>query len=141
MVTRSRPRSRDAVRRPLILVVDDFADGREMYCVYLRSLGFRVESAADGESAVAAAKRMRPSVILMDLSLPGLDGWEATRQLKTNDVTRGILVVALTGRVDVASRQRAMLVGCDLFVPKPCLPSDVAAHVVRLLDAAAKTAS
>jgi hypothetical protein len=75
---------------PFVLVVDDIADHREMYIEYLRFAGFRVAGAADGASAIDAARTLRPSVILMDLSLPGIDGWEATRILKSDPQTRDI---------------------------------------------------
>lgn len=126
------------MRAPLVLVVDDFVDGREMYAAYLENAGFRVAVAADGHEAIVSAKKLRPAVILMDLTMPRVDGWEATRRLKMDPETRHIHIVALTGRVDLASRERALLVGCDVFVAKPCLPSVVAALVVRLLDEAAK---
>lgn len=128
-------------RRALVLVVDDTADNREMYMEYLRFKGFSVIGAVNGAEAIAKARQARPSVILMDLTMPGIDGWEATRILKSDPATRGIRIVALTGHAEPWSRARAMLVGCDLFLPKPMLPADVAAHIIRLLDAAEDIAS
>lgn len=101
---------------------------------YLRYAGFSVAGAVNGEEALAKARELRPAVVLMDLSLPGIDGWEATRQLKADPATRDILVIALTGHAEPANRARAMLVGCDLFVAKPSLPAEIAAHVIALLD-------
>src|SRR5215208_4246740 len=83
--------------QPLVLVVDDYQDAREMYAEYLSFSGFRVVEAGTGTEAVEKALALRPDVILMDLSLPGMDGWAATRQLKSDDRTRSIPVVALTG--------------------------------------------
>jgi two-component system, cell cycle response regulator DivK len=124
------------MRRPFVLVVDDMRDNREMYMEYLRFAGFRVAGAADGEAAIEAARTLRPSVILMDLSLPGIDGWEATRVLKADRETRHIHIVAVTGHAEPTCRARAMEVGCDLFIAKPSLPEEIAQHIVRLLDGA-----
>ena len=83
---------------PLILVVDDYQDAREMYAEYLQYSGFRVAEAKNGNEAVAQARSLKPDLILMDLSLPGMDGWEATRVLKADEATKKIPIVALTGR-------------------------------------------
>jgi CheY-like chemotaxis protein len=131
--------SRARVRPPVVLVVDDFVDNREMYGEYLEHVGFRVLEAADGATAIAVARAERPAVIVMDLSLPGIDGWEATRILKDDPATRDIVIVALTGHAEAMSKARALEAGCDLFVAKPCLPADVAEHVTRALDGAGKT--
>ena len=77
---------------PLVLVVDDYQDAREMYAEYLKASGFRVAEARTGIEAVAKAREVNPDCILMDLSLPGIDGWEATRQLKADPSTRHIPV-------------------------------------------------
>ncbi len=82
---------------PLILIVDDYQDAREMYAEYLKASGFRVAEARTGFEAVAKARELKPDVVLMDLSLPGIDGWEATRQLKADQSTMHIPVVAITG--------------------------------------------
>jgi two-component system, cell cycle response regulator DivK len=131
-------RSGARLRPPFVLVVDDTPDNREMYMEYLRFAGYRVAGVADGASAIDAARELRPSVILMDLSLPGIDGWEATRILKTDPGTRDILIIALTGHAEPECRRRAMLAGCDSFIPKPSLPADIAAEIVRLLDGGAR---
>jgi len=82
---------------PLVLVVDDYKDAREMYSEYLKASGFRVVEAGTGVEAVAKAHALQPNCILMDLSLPGIDGWEATRQLKSDGNTAHIPIVAITG--------------------------------------------
>jgi CheY-like chemotaxis protein len=81
-----------AAPKPLILVVEDFDDAREMYRDYLEFSGYRVETARDGREAIDKAQALKPDLILMDLSLPGVDGWEATRLLKSDPVTRHLLM-------------------------------------------------
>jgi len=129
---------------PLVLVVDDYQDAREMYAEYLSFSGFRVVEAATGTEAVEKALTLQPDVILMDLSLPGMDGWAATRQLKGDDRTRGIPVVALTGHALAGASEGARLAGCDAFVTKPCLPDELVVEVRRMLgrrDGTAATVS
>ena len=118
---------------PLVLVVDDYEDAREMYSESLLVLGFRVATACDGVEAVAKARALAPDVILMDLSLPGIDGWEATRLLKADDLTRHIPVVALTGHAPGHAADRAKAAGCDRLLIKPALPDQVVAEVRRVL--------
>lgn len=120
---------------PLILVVDDYQDAREMYAEYLQFSGFRVAEARNGNEAVSQAFELKPDLILMDLSLPGMDGWEATRVLKADDRTRHIPVVALTGHALAGALEGAKKAGCDSFVTKPCLPDDLVVEVRRMLDA------
>ncbi len=119
---------------PLILVVDDYQDAREMYAEYLQFSGFRVAEARNGNEAVAQAFSLRPDLILMDLSLPGMDGWEATRLLKADDRTKHIPVVALTGHALAGASEGAKRAGCDSFVTKPCLPDDLVVEVRRMLS-------
>ena len=123
-------------REPLILVVDDYEDAREMYAEYLRFSGFRVAEARNGNEALEQAFELMPDLILMDLSLPGMDGWEATRQLKADDRTRHIPVVALTGHALAGASEGAKRAGCDSFVTKPCLPDDLVVEVRRMLGLA-----
>lgn len=120
---------------PLILVVDDYQDAREMYAEYLQFSGFRVAEARNGNEAVEKAFELRPDLILMDLSLPGKDGWEATRELKSDERTRHIPVVALTGHALAGASEGAKKAGCDSFVTKPCLPDDLVVEVRRMLSA------
>ena len=120
---------------PLILVVDDYQDAREMYAEYLQYSGFRVAEARNGNEAVTQARSLKPDLILMDLSLPGMDGWEATRVLKADEETRHIQIVALTGHALAGASEGASKAGCDSFVTKPCLPDDLVVEVRRMLDA------
>ena len=123
---------------PLILVVDDYDDAREMYAEYLVFCGFRIAEARNGNEALEQAFALKPDLILMDLSLPGMDGWEATRQLKADDRTKNIPVVALTGHALAGASEGAKRAGCDSFVTKPCLPDDLVVEVRRMLGVSSK---
>ena len=122
-----------STRKPLVLVVDDFADNREMYSEYLSFSGYEVIEARNGKEAVDAAQQRQPDIIIMDLSLPVMDGWEATRRLKADDRTRRIPVVALTGHALAGHAEGARDAGCDAFVTKPCIPADLEAEIRRVL--------
>jgi two-component system, cell cycle response regulator DivK len=125
---------------PLVLIVDDYEDAREMYAEYLVFSGFRVAEARNGQEAVEQAFALRPSVILMDLSLPVMDGWEATRRLKEDPRTRSIPVVALTGHALDGHSREAEDAGCDAYVTKPCLPDALVREVQRILAAVSPAA-
>jgi two-component system cell cycle response regulator DivK len=128
----------ETVARPLVLVVEDYPDAREMYAEYLRFSGFRVAEARNGEEALALSLELQPDVVLMDLALPLMDGWEATRRLKSDARTAQILIVALTGHALAGHAEGARRAGCDAFVTKPCLPDDLV-EVIRQLLAARTT--
>ncbi len=117
----------------LVLVVDDYQDAREMCCEYLSYCGFRVAEARNGQEAIDKATELLPDLILMDLSLPGMDGWEATRRLKADDKTKKIPVVALTGHALAGHSEGAKAAGCDAFITKPCMPDALVAEVRRML--------
>jgi len=121
-------------REPLVLVVDDFQDNREMYAEYLAFSGFRVIQAANGKEALDQAFANRPDIIIMDLSLPVMDGWEATRRLKADQRTNAIPVVALTGHAMQGHSKGAIEAGCDSFVAKPCLPDQLVAEIRKMLS-------
>ena len=127
--------------KPRILVVDDYPDAREMYSEYLDYCGFEVVEAANGMEALQRAVDAQPDVILMDLSLPVMDGWEATRRLKADARTAGIPVVALTGHALAGISEGARKAGCDAFVTKPCLPQDLVEEVRRVLARTEKPTS
>jgi len=118
---------------PLVLIVDDFQDNREMYAMYLEHSGYRVAEAANGFEALERAFELLPDVVVMDLSLPGLDGWEATRRLKSDGRTRHIPVLALTSHALEGFSDGARAAGCDGFVTKPCLPDQLLAEIRALL--------
>jgi two-component system cell cycle response regulator DivK len=123
-----------AIERPSVLIVDDYPDAREMYREYLQFSGFDVVEAANGLEALQYALNATPDIILMDLAMPVMDGWEATRRLKANDRTAGIPVVALSGDVRVDNFERAKKAGCDAFVAKPCLPEDLVTEIRKILE-------
>ena len=120
-------------RAGVILVVDDTSDTRELYSLYLTSRGFKVPTASDGLSGIDAACRHQPDVIVMDLSMPGLDGIEATRRLKADPRTSHIPVLMLTAYPLHAVQGGALDAGGDNFLTKPCLPADLEQQVQRLL--------
>ncbi len=133
---RSRAEPADGRARgsaPLVLLVDDFVDNREMYALYLAYVDFRVSEASNGAEALAKAFEERPDVIVMDLSLPVMDGWEATRRLKADDRTRTVPVIALTSHALEGFSRGAWEAGCDAFVTKPCLPERLAAEIRKVL--------
>ena len=107
-----------------------------MYGFYLARRGYRVEEAADGHEALAKALGLTPDIILMDLSLPGIDGWELARILKSDMRTAAIPIVALTAHALNGEQERALGAGCDAFVTKPCLPQTLAAELERVLQIA-----
>ena len=120
---------------PLVLVVDDVAHGREIFAEYLEFRGFRVATAADGLEALDKAFELLPDIILMDLSLPQLDGWEATKRLKGDERTKTIPIIALTAHALASAHDKAKAAGCDSVVTKPCVPKDLEAEVRRQLAA------
>jgi CheY-like chemotaxis protein len=120
--------------RQLVLVVEDYQDAREMYAAYLQFSGFDVAEAANGVEAVEKTTELLPDIVLMDLALPRMDGWEATRRLKADPRTRDIPIVALTGHALAGHAEGAREAGCDAFVTKPCLPDALVAEIRRLLD-------
>ena len=118
---------------PLILVVDDLDDARFMYSLYFTTHGFRVVEAANGEEAIRLAREHPPALVLMDLGLPVMDGWEATRRIKADRRTRGVPVLALSGHAFPDSMKRAKAAGADAFLVKPCLPAIVLAKINEML--------
>lgn len=123
----------DATPRPLVLLVDDFEDARIIYGVYLRYHGLGVAEASNGADAIEIARRLRPDVVLMDLSMPLVDGWEATRELKGDATTSHIPIVALTGHALKGFEEGARRAGCDAVITKPCTPADLLAHLRAIL--------
>ena len=124
---------------PLVLVVDDSPDARLLYSEYLEHCGFRVLTAEDGEEAVRTAKNEWPAAIVMDLSMPRMDGWEAITRLRADPMTADIPIVAVSAYAFGREPQRARDAGADMCLAKPCLPPQVA-RVVRALIAAGSSA-
>ena len=105
-----------------ILIVDDVEDNRDMYAVYLEHAGFHVEVAPDGEAGLQMAQNEPFDVVVMDLSMPRMDGWEATRRLKADERTRHIPILILTGHALKGAESEALAAGGEPYCMKPCLP-------------------
>jgi CheY-like chemotaxis protein len=120
-------------RKPVVLLVDDYPDAREMYAEYLEFSGFDIVQAGNGVEAIERAIDSQPDVILMDLSLPVMDGWEATRRLKADERTNTIPVLAVTGHALTGVSNDAKKAGCDGFITKPCLPEDLVTEIRKVL--------
>ena len=129
-----------AARGKTVLIVEDNEDNRIVYSTILRHHGFRVCEALDGEEGIEKARRELPDIILMDISIPVIDGWQVTETLKRETATKGIPIIALTAHAMPGDRQRAMEVGCDGYLAKPCEPRAVLAEVNRLIDLSRTTA-
>jgi two-component system cell cycle response regulator DivK len=114
----------------LVLLVDDSEDNRDAY-EYLRHEGMRVASAGDGEEGLAKVTALRSDVVVLDLGLEKIDGWEVAKRIKSNPTTRLIPVIALTGHA--TARQTALAAGVDEFCVEPCLPRDLVAAIRRHL--------
>jgi two-component system, cell cycle response regulator DivK len=115
-----------------ILIVEDVEYNRDLLVQVLEE-EYEVVTAADGAAGIEAAARDRPDVILMDLSLPGIDGWEATRRLKAWPETEAIPVIALTAHAMQGDEERARACGCDDYLPKPLDEEQLFAKLARLL--------
>jgi two-component system, cell cycle response regulator DivK len=114
-----------------ILVVDDFKDNRDLYEYFLSQQGFRVSLACDGQDALDKAFELQPDLVVMDLSLPVMSGWEAIRRLKASEATKHIPVVVLSGH-DLSGT--ASDFGWEGFLVKPCWPDGMIAEILRVLD-------
>lgn len=104
---------------PKVLIVEDNELSRDMLSRRLRRKGYEVLVAVDGGEGVAMVKKEKPDIVLMDLSLPDMDGWYATRVLKENEATAGIPVIALTAHAMSGDREKALEAGCDDYDTKP----------------------
>jgi len=119
---------------PKILLVEDNEMNRDMLSRRLQRKGFEVVLAVDGGEGVALAGTSAPDLILMDMSLPVIDGWEATRQLKANPATRGIPVIALTAHALAGDRDKALACGCEDYDTKPIELPRLLAKIDTLLQ-------
>lgn len=118
-----------------ILLVEDNELNRDMLSRRLARQGYQVVQAVDGGEAIARAHDSAPDLILMDLSLPVIDGWEATRRLKADEATRRIPVIALTAHAMAGDREQAMAAGCDDFDTKPVELPRLLEKIAALLGA------
>ncbi len=108
--------------RPLVLVIDDSEDAREVYATMLRLDGFAVEEAIDGQQGLEKARKSLPDVIITDLEMPVMDGWETIRRLKADQRTRTIRIIACSGATVPRPAKRAFEPTYDAHLVKPCLP-------------------
>jgi two-component system, cell cycle response regulator DivK len=122
-----------------ILLVEDNEMNRDMLSRRLQRRGYEVLTAVDGESGLALTKSDTPALVLMDMSLPGIDGWEATRQLKADPATRAIPVIALTAHAMAGDREQALAAGCDDFDIKPIDLDRLLGKIEALLGGKAST--
>lgn len=118
-----------------VLLVEDNEDNRTVYRTILEHFGYQVIEAQNGEAGVSMAREQRPDLILMDISIPLIDGWEATRILKSEPGTAHIPIIALTAHALATDRAKANEVGCDGYLAKPCEPRRVVAEVERFIGA------
>ncbi len=116
-----------------ILVVEDNEVNLDMLTRRLQRAGYDVVAATDGELGIAKVREEQPDLVLMDMSLPGLDGWEATRRLRADPATARVRIIALTAHAMVADRQRALEAGCDDYDTKPVELPRLLAKIQALL--------
>ena len=128
-------------RAPLVLVVDDYSDTRDMYAEFLDYAGMRAETAENGRVAVRRALRSHPAAIVMDLAMPVMDGWEATRILHHDPRTKDIPIIVLTGQAEPRLRERAKDCGVACVLSKPCTPKELLDVLRQVIDDAPKSSS
>lgn len=116
-----------------VLLVEDNEDNRIVYATMLEHYGYEVVETANGEDAVRIAKEQLPDLILMDISIPGIDGWTATERLREDERTRDIPVVAVTAHALPEHRARAESLQCEGYLTKPCEPRRLLEEVQRLI--------
>ncbi|HVH43682.1 MAG TPA: response regulator [Labilithrix sp.] len=118
---------------PVILVVDDMEDNRDLVAMVLDRSGYTVEVAVDGVDAVERARTVRPSIIVMDLAMPNMDGFDATRAIRAIPELGSVHIIAFSAFTDVVSVQRALAAGCNEVMAKPCTPDALVARVEAAL--------
>jgi CheY-like chemotaxis protein len=116
-----------------VLLVEDNPHNRKIFSGMLTHSGFTVIEAEDGHQALAAVAKKLPDVILMDLSIPGVDGWEVTRRLKSDARTKSVPIIALTAHAMRGDEERARTAGCDHYLAKPISPKRVVEEVRKIL--------
>jgi len=120
---------------PTILIVEDNEMNRDMLSRRLQRRGYDIIMATDGEAGAAAAAERRPDLVLMDMSLPVINGWEATRRIKADPQTARIPVIALTAHAMAGDREKAIEAGCDDYDTKPIDLDSLIGKIVRLIGA------
>lgn len=120
-------------RKKTVLLVEDNEDNLVVYRTILEHVGYQVIEARDGEEGVHRARSEEPDIILMDISIPKIDGWEATERLKADGVTSRIPIVALTAHALEEDRAKAMRAGCDGYLAKPVEPRRVVQEVEKFI--------
>lgn len=123
-------------REKTVLLVEDNEDNRVVYATMLKHYGYRVVETANGEDVVDIAKDQKPDLVLMDISLPGIDGWTATQRLREEEETADIPVVAVTAHALPEDRAKAEAVNCDGYLTKPCEPRRLLEEVQRIIGEA-----
>ena len=119
-----------------VLLVEDNEDNLVVYRTILEHVGYKVIEARDGEEGVVRARQQHPDLILMDISIPKIDGWDATQRLKSDPDTRDIPIIALTAHALEEDRQKAVQAGCDGYLAKPVEPRRVVQEVERFVGPA-----
>ncbi len=125
---------------PKVLLVEDNEMNRDMLSRRLVRNGYEVVNAVDGQQGVDMASSERPDIILMDMSLPVIDGWEATRQIKAREATKDIPVIALTAHAMAGDREKALEMGCDDYDTKPVEIARLLGKMTALLEAVSRPA-
>ena len=135
MLPNPRPFSGVRPRGPLVLVVEEAAGPRELYSAELAGAGFMVLEAADGATAIEKSLRFGPHAVVLDLMLPGVDGFKVARRLRGDDRTKDVVIIAVAALTAERLEAMAVAAGCDAFLAKPVLGAALVGEIVRLLAA------
>ena len=135
------PRSGTRPRGPLVLIVEDDDTTRDIYAAGLAAAGFMVLEAPDGATGIEKAFQFGPHAVVLDLMLPGIDGFKVARRLRTDDRTRDISIIALTALQSKKSEELALSAGCDSFFSKPVLSAALVGELIRLIARRTREAS
>lgn len=117
----------------LVLIIEDNPDNLLIYSMGLMHFGYEVAEALDGVTGLEKARQLKPQIILLDISLPGLDGWEVITELKSSNITASIPVIAVTAHAFADDRRRAEVLGFDGYLPKPVEPRRIISEVKRMI--------
>lgn len=129
MVASAKP----ARTKPLILLVEDCEDNRDMYAAFLTRRGFEIAEAIDGKQAIERSVSLQPDLVVMDLSLPDMDGTQAIRALRSDDRTKDTPIIVVSGAVHDGEVKG---LGWDAFIPKPCPPDQLVEQIRKLITSA-----